>query len=72
MWTSVSDLPTLKIFVFVVVEEVWLKNTLPTYNLDICPKFRCFFTALLMLTSLAKTSTKFVQKLRELNKFKHI
>ena len=25
------------------LEEVWLEDTLPTYSLDICPKFRSFF-----------------------------
>ena len=25
------------------MEKVWLENTLPTYDLDICPKFRSFF-----------------------------
>ena len=24
------------------LEKVWLRNILPTYNLDICPKFRSF------------------------------
>ena len=24
------------------LEKVWLRNTLPTYNLDICPKYRIF------------------------------
>ena len=24
-------------------EKVWLESTLPTYSLDICPKFRSFF-----------------------------
>ena len=27
--------------------KVWLTNTLRTYNLDICPKFRSFFLLLL-------------------------
>ena len=26
-----------------VFAKVWLKNTLPTYSLDICPNFRSFF-----------------------------
>ena len=26
------------------LEKVWLYNTLPTYSLDICPKFVVFFT----------------------------
>ena len=25
------------------LEKVWLRNTLPTYDLDICPNFRSFF-----------------------------
>ena len=25
------------------LEKVWLQNTLPTYSLDICPKFHSFF-----------------------------
>ena len=25
------------------LEKVWLEDTLPTYSLDICPKFRSFF-----------------------------
>ena len=43
-----SDLPTSKVFVqtFFFVEKVWLRNTLPTYDLDICPNFRSFFSDL--------------------------
>ena len=37
-------LPTKKVFVQTFfLEKVWLEDTLPTYNLDICPKFRSFF-----------------------------
>ena len=44
VWTQTSDLPTLKIYVQIFfLEKVWLKNTLPTYSLDICPNFRSFF-----------------------------
>ena len=44
VWTSISDLPTLKIFVQTFfLAKVWLKNTLPTYSLDICPNFHSFF-----------------------------
>ena len=28
---------------FFFLEKVWLEDTLPTYSLDICPKFRSFF-----------------------------
>ena len=27
------------------LEKVWLRNTLPTYNLEICPTFRSFFSS---------------------------
>ena len=30
-----------KLFFF--LKKVWLRNTLPTYDLDICPKFHIFF-----------------------------
>ena len=44
VWTSTSDLPILKIYVQTFfLEKVWLRNTLPTFNLDICPNFRSFF-----------------------------
>ena len=37
-------LPTTKVFVQTFfLEKVWLEDTLPTYSLDICPKFRSFF-----------------------------
>ena len=37
-------LPTKKVFVQTFfLEKVWLEDTLPTYSLDICPKFRSFF-----------------------------
>ena len=49
IWTSISDLPSLKINVQTFfLEKVWLRNILPTYNLDICPKFRIFFNPLLI------------------------
>ena len=44
VWTSLSTYPTTKKFVQTFfLEKVWLQNTLPTYSLDICPKFRSFF-----------------------------
>ena len=44
VWTSISDLPTSNFFVQTFFsEKVWLESTLPTYSLDICPKFRSFF-----------------------------
>ena len=37
-------LPTMKFLVQTfILEKVWLEDTLPTYSLDICPKFRRFF-----------------------------
>ena len=37
-------LPTMKFLVQTfILEKVWLDDTLPTYSLDICPKFRSFF-----------------------------
>ena len=44
VWTSISDLPTSKFVVQTFfLEKVWHRNTLPTYDLDICPNFRSFF-----------------------------
>ena len=44
VWTSIADLPTSKVFVQAFsFEKVWLRNTLPSYDLDICPNFRSFF-----------------------------
>jgi len=44
VWTSIADLPTSKFVVQTFfLEKVWLRNTLPTYDLDICPNFRSFF-----------------------------
>ena len=44
VWTSIADLPTSKYFVQTFfLKKVWLRNTLPTYDLDICPNFRSFF-----------------------------
>ena len=44
VWTSIADLPTSNFFVQTFfLEKVWLRNTLPTYDLDICPNFRSFF-----------------------------
>ena len=40
---SISDLPTQKRFVQTFsLEKVWLRNTLPTYDLDLCPKLIIF------------------------------
>ena len=42
-WIGI-DIPILKIIVqFIFLEKVWLKNTLPAYDLDICSKFCSFF-----------------------------
>ena len=47
VWTSIADLPTSKFVVQTFfLEKVWLRNTLPTYDLDICPNFRSFFLGL--------------------------
>ena len=48
VWTSIDDLPTLIFFCpnFFFLEKVWLRNTLPTYDLDICPNFHSFFLPL--------------------------
>jgi len=47
VWTSIADLPTSKFFVQTFfLEKVWLRNTLPTYDLDICPNFRSFSVSL--------------------------
>ena len=36
VWTSIADLPTSNLFVQTFIfEKVWLRNTLPTYDLDI-------------------------------------
>ena len=36
VWTSTSDLPTLKLYVQTFfLEKVWLRNSLPPYSLDI-------------------------------------
>ena len=44
VWISASTYPTTKDFVQTFFwEKVWIQNTLPTYGLDICPKFRSFF-----------------------------
>ena len=58
-------LPTTKVFVQTFfLEKVWLEDTLPTYSLDICPKFRscCFWDPLLsgfdMCTCLSKEKFK--------------
>ena len=46
VWTSIADLPTSKVFVQTFFfEKVWLRNTLPTYDLAICPNFRSFFSS---------------------------
>ena len=46
VWTSTSDLPALNIYVQTFfLEKLWLRNTLPTYDLDIRP-FRSFFSDL--------------------------
>ena len=42
--TSLYTYPTTKDFVQTFfLEKVWIHNTLLTYGLDICPKFRSFF-----------------------------
>ena len=47
VWTSIADLPTSNFVVQTFfLEKVWLRNTLPTYDLDICPNFRSFFLGL--------------------------
>ena len=47
VWTSIADLPTSNFCVQTFfLEKVWLRNTLPTYDLDICPNFRSFFSDL--------------------------
>ena len=39
-YISMDYLPTTKVFVQTFfLEKVWLEDTLPTYILDICPKF---------------------------------
>ena len=38
LWTSLSTYLPHNFF-----EKVWLEDTLPTYSLDISPKFRSFF-----------------------------
>ena len=44
VWTSIADLPTSNFFVQTFfMEKVWLKNTLPTYSLDIRPNAHSFF-----------------------------
>ena len=44
VWTSIADLPTSKIVVQTFfLEKVWLRNTLPIYDLGICPIFFYFF-----------------------------
>ena len=44
VWTSIADLPTSEIVVQIfILEKVWLRNTIPTYDLDICPNFLSFF-----------------------------
>ena len=35
-----------------ILEKVWLRNTLPNYNLYICPKFRSFFFWILSLADI--------------------
>ena len=53
VWTSIADLPTSKYFVQIFfLKNVWLRNTLPTYDLAICPNLVAFFTSLLNLTYL--------------------
>ena len=38
------------------LEKVWLEDTLPTYSLNICPKFRSFF----LLDPLLRQHLKFI------------
>ena len=49
VWTSISDLPTSKNFIQTFfLEKVWLRITLPTYGLYICPNVcRFFYVSLL-------------------------
>ena len=55
VWTSIADLPTSKFVVQTFfLEKVWLRNTLPTYDLDICPNFRSFFFGSLSLAGIRK------------------
>ena len=47
VWTSIADLPTSNFFVKTFfLENVWLRNTLPTHDLDICSDFHNFFSDL--------------------------
>ena len=44
VWTYIADLPTSNFFVQTFfLEKVWLRNTVPTYDLDVCPNFQSFF-----------------------------
>ena len=44
-------LPTTKFFVQTfLVEKVWLEDTLPTYSLDICLKFRSYIRHIQTIT----------------------
>ena len=59
VWISASTYPTTKDFVQTFfLEKVWIQNTLPTYGLDICPKFRSFFYLGLSPYSLSLTSSR--------------
>ena len=45
VWTSIADLPTSKFFVQTFfLEKVWLRNTLPSYDLEVRPNVRSFFS----------------------------
>ena len=44
VWTSIADLPTSQMFVQTFfLQKVWLRITLPTYDLDIMSKFSYLF-----------------------------
>ena len=58
VWTSIADLPTSKFVVQTFfLEKVWLRNTLPTYDLDICPNFYSFFIWISLLRALCGVHT---------------
>ena len=71
VWTSLSTYPTTKKFVQTFfLEKVWLQNTLPTYSLDICPKFRSFFIWDSLLNKSFETKHIFLRKNSSEHEFK--
>ena len=52
VWTSISDLPIQKFLSRIFLGKVWLKHTLPSYNLDRCPKYRSFILILSLVNPL--------------------